>query len=64
MQFTGKLASSAEDDAIAKAKREELRQKLLNGGRIVISPNNDESHIAIPTGKLAAKQWYEVDPSF
>ncbi len=66
----GKLADSFTDnDAVAKAKREALRQKLLHGDKIGISPNGsvtnenkNQSNIQIPAGKLAAQQWYEVNP--
>ena len=66
----GKLASSQDDDAIAKAKRAALREKLLRGDRIGISPTGSvtdqkgesNSNIQIPAGKLAAQQWYEINP--
>lgn len=67
----GKLANTQNDDAIAKAKRAALREKLLRGDRIGISPTgsvtdqrgeNNNSNIQIPAGKLAAPQWYEVNP--
>ena len=52
----GKLA----DDAVAKAKREALRQKLLNGSTITLKNNGSatdtdgsDSSISIPKGKLA-----------
>ena len=64
----GKLA--ADDDAALKAKREALKKKLLEGGKITLKPDGnvtdekstDESSISIPKGKLAA-QWYERDPA-
>ena len=63
----GKLA--AEDDAALKAKREELKKKLLEGGKITLKNNGSatdnkgaESSISIPKGKLAG-QWYENDPT-
>ncbi len=50
----------ADDDAIAKAKREALRQKLMSGERIalnnngsVTNENGNTSSINIPKGKLA-----------
>lgn len=63
----GKLA---EDDAALKAKREELKRKLLEGKKINISPTGNvtqgnesaNSGISIPAGKLAINQWYEKDP--
>ena len=66
----GKLAdSSADDDTVAKAKRAALREKLLHGDRIGISPTgsvtdnkNNNSNIQIPAGKLAAIQWYQSNP--
>jgi hypothetical protein len=62
----GKLAA---DDAALKAKREELKRRLLNGGKIVLKKDGSvtdnskagESTISIPQGKLAA-QWYELNP--
>ena len=61
----GKLA----DDAIAKAKREALRQKLLNGSTITLKNNGSatdsegsDSSISIPKGKLAVTQWYKNNP--
>jgi hypothetical protein len=63
----GKLA---DDDAILKAKREELKKKLLEGKKIPISPTgnvttgtNSGTGISIPAGKLAINQWYEREPS-
>jgi len=63
----GKLA--ADDDAILKAKREALKKKLLEGGKITLKKDGsvtndlgDDSTISIPKGKLAA-QWYENDPA-
>jgi hypothetical protein len=63
----GKLA---DDDAALKAKREELKKKLLEGKKIPISPTgsvttgtNNGQGISIPAGKLALQQWYEKDPS-
>ena len=64
----GKLA--LDDDVVLKAKREALKKKLLEGGKITLKPdgnitdekNNNESSINIPKGKLAA-QWYEKDPA-
>lgn len=67
----GKLAGNypVPDDALARAKREALREKLLNGGRVVLRQNGSamggncaESSISIPAGKLAVTQWYEHDP--
>lgn len=62
----GKLA---QDDAALKARREALKKKLLEGGRIVLKNNGSatdekgtDSSISIPKGKLAAMQWYERDP--
>ena len=62
----GKLA---EDDAALKAKREALKKKLLEGGKITLKNNGSvtddkgsDSTISIPKGKLAAKQWYEKYP--
>ncbi len=49
----------AADDATLKAKREELKKKLLTGNKVTIAPNgnvtkdNDSSSIVIPQGKLA-----------
>lgn len=50
----------ADDDAIAKAKREALRKKLMSGERIPLSntgsatdENSKQSTINIPSGKLA-----------
>ena len=61
----GKLA---EDDAVLKAKREALKKKLLEGGKITLKSNGSvtdekgkDSTISIPKGKLAS-QWYEKDP--
>jgi hypothetical protein len=58
------------DDAALKAKREELKRKLLNGDRVTISPNgqintNDNSggNIVVPEGKLASFYWYEDNPN-
>lgn len=60
----------ADDDAALKAKREELKKKLLEGKKIPISPSGSVSTgtesaqgISIPAGKLAINQWYEKDPS-
>lgn len=51
---------SADDDAVAKAKREELRRKLLGGDTITLkndgsatNTQGDNSTISIPKGKLA-----------
>ena len=61
----GKLAM---DDAALKAKREALKQSLLQGKKVTIKPDGkvseggDGSGINIPTGKLAS-QWYEKNPS-
>lgn len=50
----------AVDDAILKAKREELKKKLLEGKKVTIAPDgnvtkgDDSSSIVIPKGKLAA----------
>jgi hypothetical protein len=59
----------ADDDAALKAKREELKKKLLEGKKIPISPTgsvtkntNSGGGISIPAGKLAINQWYEKDP--
>lgn len=53
----GKLA---EDDAVLKAKREALKKKLLEGGKITLKNNGSvtddkgsDSSISIPKGKLA-----------
>ncbi len=49
----------ATDDAILKAKREELRKKLLAGKKVTIAPDgnvikgDNSSSIVIPNGKLA-----------
>lgn len=50
----------AQDDAILKAKREALKKKLLEGGRIILKNNGSvtdekgaDSSISIPKGKLA-----------
>lgn len=50
----------ADDDAVAKAKREALRQRLMSGGKIVLKDNGSvtdesgaKSSISIPSGKLA-----------
>ena len=63
----GKFATDT--DAVAKAKREALRQKLLNGGTITLKSNGSatdttgtDSTISIPKGKLAIQQWYEKNP--
>ena len=51
-----------------KAKREELKKKLLEGKKVTIAPDgnvtkgDDSSSIVIPKGKLAVAQWYEKDP--
>ena len=53
---------AADDDAVLKAKREALKKKLLEGGKITLKPDGnvtdekstDESSISIPKGKLAA----------
>lgn len=67
----GKLAGNylVPDDALARSKRLALREKLLNGGRVVLrqdgsamGKNSTESSISIPPGKLAVTQWYEQDP--
>ncbi len=62
----GKLAN---DDAELKAKREALKKKLLEGGKIVLKNDGSvtddkgkDSTISIPKGKLAVTQWYERDP--
>ncbi len=54
----GKLA--ADDDAILKAKREALKKKLLEGGKITLKKDGsvtddkgEDSTISIPKGKLA-----------
>ena len=58
----------AADDATLKAKREELKKKLLEGKKVTIAPDgnvtkgDDSSSIVIPKGKLAIIQWYEKDP--
>lgn len=50
----------AADDATLKAKREELKKKLLEGKKVTIAPDgnvtkgDDSSSIVIPKGKLAA----------
>lgn len=50
----------ATDDATLKAKREELKKKLLEGKKVTIAPDgnvtkgDDSSSIVIPKGKLAA----------
>lgn len=51
---------AADDDAVAKAKREELRRKLLGGDTITLKDNGSatstegsDSTISIPKGKLA-----------
>ena len=61
----GRLANDAE----ARARREILRQKLLNGGRVTVNQDGNtmggdgtDSTIKIPKGKLAVQQWYERDP--
>lgn len=66
----GKLAGfPVPDDSAARARRVALREKLLNGGRVVLrqdgnamGENGTESSISIPGGKLAATQWYEQNP--
>ena len=52
---------AADDDAILKAKREELKKKLLEGGKITLKKDGsfsddkgEDSTISIPKGKLAA----------
>jgi hypothetical protein len=62
----GKLA---DDDAILKRKREELKKKLVEGKKIPIAPTGSVTTgtdagkgIFIPAGKLALNQWYEKDP--
>ena len=59
----------ADDDSALKAKREELKKKLLEGKKIPISPTgsvttgtNEGAGISIPPGKLAMNQWYEKSP--
>lgn len=50
----------AADDATLKAKREELKKKLLEGKKVTIAPDgnvtkgDDSSSIVVPKGKLAA----------
>lgn len=51
---------AATDDAVLKAKREELKKKLLEGKKVTIAPDGNvtkgdaASSIVIPKGKLAA----------
>ncbi len=59
----------AADDTVLKAKREALKKKLLEGGKITLKQDGgvtdgsvaQDSTISIPKGKLAA-QWYEINP--
>jgi len=50
---------AADEDAALKAKREELKKKLLAGKKVIIAPDgnvtkeDDTSSIVIPKGKLA-----------
>ncbi len=57
---SGKLA--AEDDAALKAKREALKKKLLEGGKVTLKKDGsvtddkgEDSTISIPKGKLAVE---------
>lgn len=58
------------DDSALKAKRKELKERLLNGGKVVVGKGGDvtgkpgeASNIQIDGGvKLAMHQWYESDP--
>jgi hypothetical protein len=68
----GRLANPASsDDEVLKRKREEIRQRLLDGEKVVVdksgsmrvpsSENRDA--IQVPPGKLAASfHWYKNDP--
>lgn len=55
------VTKMAADDATLKAKREELKKKLLEGKKVTIAPDgnvtkgDDSSSIVIPKGKLAAE---------
>ncbi len=65
----GKLV--ADDDVALKARRAELKRKLLEGGKITLrpdgaatdNPSGQDSTISIPKGKLASQQWYERNPT-
>lgn len=58
--FSIPATKMAADDATLKAKREELKKKLLEGKKVTIAPDgnvtkgDDSSSIVIPKGKLAA----------
>lgn len=58
--FSIPVTKMAADDATLKAKREELKKKLLEGKKVTIAPDgnvtkgDDSSSIVIPKGKLAA----------
>ena len=57
--FSIPATKMAADDATLKAKREELKKKLLEGKKVTIAPDgnvtkgDDSSSIVIPKGKLA-----------
>ena len=59
MNFSIPAAGMATDDATLKAKREELKKKLLEGKKVTIAPDGNvtkgesASSIVIPKGKLA-----------
>lgn len=64
-----KVKLAMPDDAALKAKREELKRKLLNGGKVVVGKGGDVtgkpgevSKITIDSNVKLAYQWYEEDP--
>ncbi len=66
----GYLAASSEDEAARR--RKELREKLLRGEEVKVTPRGEvksskgsgryEEGIIVPEGKLASFYWYERDP--
>lgn len=66
---SGKMKS--EDEDAAAKKRREIKEKLLRGEQVKITPagtvtdakDSRETGIIVPPGKLASFYWYERDPA-
>lgn len=64
------LASPANDDEALRRRREEIRQRLLQGQEVRVSKEGglqvpsaeNQGVIQVPPGKLASFYWYESDP--
>ena len=69
--FIPKGALAVVDDDEAKQRRIEIREKLLRGEEVKVTPegnvkdsnkSKNEEGIVVPRGKLASFYWYENDP--